>query len=1210
MPAIGRKTPTGIMDVVGEDQALQAVLGRTDFSGLDNEGLDNVGIDFSQLEDYICNNDNNIYFQEQLVSGESPTPGKRPCAPPPPPPGSGVGQLGQRDSVAAFLHNALSQADTGAGSAPLPTANSAAHGNGSQQHQLPESPPDSGSEPPFSPPGDEAKLTGGHAMQSPSHRQPPLHGSYQLATLPQHQPLHSMAATGFQPRDPSGGGHHSLQLLTGNPTESEQQQLLNALPSMLNLPPQSGGGSMTTPPFSRLYSPAPLRPFEDLSREFIVEEVPECAGSISGQKRRRLSDSAQSNGVIQVKQEPAGLGAAAAAVAADAGASVFSIVDDDCSYDAATAGGSGDGSGLIDTSLQCIRFTPFQQSTWHALHDKELHELQPVVFRVDADKGFNYSNADEAFVCQKKNHFQVTVHAQAPGEPVYITVPGRPVAKIDAFYLHFYGVKVESPAQTIKVEQSQSDRSKKPFYPLPVDLSNNLVVKRTIGRLHFSETTSNNMRKKGKPNPDQRYFQLVVSLCAHCGDATYAIASQASERIIVRASNPGQFENDMELSWQKGLTQDSIFHVGRVGINTDKPEEALTVHGTVKVTGHIVQPSDERAKSDVVELDTKEQLKNVSAMRIVRYRYIPEFLDQAGLSEATDTGVLAQEVQHILPDAVREGGDVHLSNGDCIESFLLVNKERIFMENVGAVKELCKVTDNLETRIDELERINRKLSKIKRYDSMKSCSSSNSTIISRGSFPSSRSALGGKKNDRPFCSNKFVQGTIIILILVMAFCLVAMATLYIMEWQRRTVLTASNRHTVPVNSSSQAEQGTKGHRNSVDNATKYKDPGDSTKPFHDDEPKVPPTTRRKGTDSTNAVPIPSAAPQPPGPRWPQPSTTATPPMATTVVPILQPKVVGTPVDCLDGVLGSCRAHCCVPSTPESQDSNAQRVGPAGTAQASKSADKSNNSVPDSPDLSKARQPLDDQPLIDHLADTGSGRVFVDVQDNSAQWGKGGGVAPTALIPPTQPSLELGSLATIVETDRVQDAEVKRAEHHDNGADSIDALASTHRRSKAMHNGKGAHSVVQSLRLLELNVTLGHEYCNTLQCVLGSGPTFSYLVPLSRYMPLQYVTLQFSLMGPHKMTSCSPPEKQLACPAPLPGLDARPMASSSAEGRNHWSEEAAPWWRLPIGLFLQSSYNFRILKQGEHFEQPCGLPKSKAGELFWDYSVTFYRHCEK
>lgn len=46
------------------------------------------------------------------------------------------------------------------------------------------------------------------------------------------------------------------------------------------------------------------------------------------------------------------------------------------------------------------------------------------------------------------------------------------------------------------------------------------------------------------------------------------------------------------------------------------------------------------------------------------------------------------------------------------------------MENIGAVKELCKVTDNLETRIDQLERINRRLTKLKRGDSLKSTSTS------------------------------------------------------------------------------------------------------------------------------------------------------------------------------------------------------------------------------------------------------------------------------------------------------------------------------------------------------------------------------------------------------------------------------------------------------------------------------------------------------
>lgn len=54
------------------------------------------------------------------------------------------------------------------------------------------------------------------------------------------------------------------------------------------------------------------------------------------------------------------------------------------------------------------------------------------------------------------------------------------------------------------------------------------------------------------------------------------------------------------------------------------------------------------------------------------------------------------------------------------------------MENVGAVKELCKLTDNLETRIDELERWSHKLAKLRRLDSLKSTGSSGAFRWGRG----------------------------------------------------------------------------------------------------------------------------------------------------------------------------------------------------------------------------------------------------------------------------------------------------------------------------------------------------------------------------------------------------------------------------------------------------------------------------------------------
>lgn len=157
---------------------------------------------------------------------------------------------------------------------------------------------------------------------------------------------------------------------------------------------------------------------------------------------------------------------------------------------------------------------------------------------------------------------QITCQARLEGDARFVKTD-KGFRKICSFHLHFYGVKMESPSQTIKVEQSQSDRSKKAFHPVlwvnlcksrvhfskrtnlyfcfRIDLRSDQITKITVGRLHFSETTSNNMRKKGKPNPDQRYFYLVVGLHAHCNDDNdYQIISHCSEKIIVRVIIPSR----------------------------------------------------------------------------------------------------------------------------------------------------------------------------------------------------------------------------------------------------------------------------------------------------------------------------------------------------------------------------------------------------------------------------------------------------------------------------------------------------------------------------------------------------------------------------------------------------------------------------------------------------------------------------------------------
>lgn len=725
------------MDVLVDDQALQAVLERSDFVG----GIDNEALDFSQLEDFINDDtdENHTYFGDTLSHNENVPPSRHLSS-------VVVNVDGSSQHHLVAKPAAGTPAVLSTSSAGFQQNSSAVVVDGTtytHPHNLPESPPDSGSEPPYSPQAHSPhQKSQSNAGLTDLLLQSPVPGSNLASSLygkPPHT-IHIQGADTILVQHPS--------VLTPLLTH-QQQQATNSTGL------QSGGNNTLA-----LAAAHAGLPTSNLTDDHSNSGIPAIYTSLNnGAKKRKLSEDS-----VRVKQETEMCG------------------DEELSFQE----GPGEGGLYLDsTSFQCIRFQPFQQNNWHTLCDQNLKELPVPHYRVDADKGFNFSNADDAFVCQKKNHFQITCHTQLQGDAQFVKTPDG-LRKIGSFHLHFYGVKVESPSQTIKVEQSQSDRSKKAFHPVLVDLHGEQVTKVTVGRLHFSETTSNNMRKKGKPNPDQRYFYLVVGLHAHCSDSShYPIVSHASERIIVRASNPGQFESDVELCWQRGGTADSIYHAGRVGVNTDRPDEALVVHGNMKVTGHIVQPSDVRAKRDIQECDSRQQLINLRQLRVVKYRYDPEFSTHCGLDAQSDTGIIAQELQDILPEAVMPAGDIVLPSGTRIDNFLVVNKERILMESVGAVKELCKVTDNLETRIDELERMNRRLVKLKRLDSLKSNTSAFSSA-SRSAFGKPRAKKKQWNDDEIVCSNQLIQVIIVVLILIMAFCLVAMATLYFLEYQKRS----------------------------------------------------------------------------------------------------------------------------------------------------------------------------------------------------------------------------------------------------------------------------------------------------------------------------------------------------------------------------------------------------------------------------------------
>ncbi|KAK8743801.1 hypothetical protein OTU49_001273 [Cherax quadricarinatus] len=1121
-----------IMDPLVVDEALSACLER-DWEG----GIDNEGLDISQLESYINDDNNDTMYFGDLQGGMADI--------------KALGNATPRDSPSRLHHHH--------------------HPNlHHHRHHLPDSPPDSSSEP-YSP-LEHPNLSPHQKVGGISdiYTGPPGGGGANMMTFPYPvmQSLPHQTNPNHNPSTHNPSSHNSLQ---ANPGLGYQQPIMLGGSHLSGSSVPAAGGLGTTP--SSVYGTQGVMSQGTTSGGATITSSAAGAASVAAAKKRKMNESGGLGPMVNIKQEP------------DQGVTnhlgpnvaVTSYSEEDEYTMDSTSG------PFLDASYQCIRFHNFQQHSWSILCDSALKELPLPTFRVDADKGFNFSNPDEAFVCQKKNHFQVTVHVQASGEPVFVKSP-EGLQKVDRFFVHFFGVKTESPSQVIRVEQSQSDRSKKAFHPVQVDLKNDQMSKITVGRLHFSETTSNNMRKKGKPNPDQRYFYLVVALKAHCGDNAYPIAAHASEKIIVRASNPGQFESDVEYTFQRGTYPESIYHMGRVGINTDRPDEALVIHGNVKITGQLLQPSDKRAKKDVAEVDTKEQLKNVQNLRVVKYAYREEFAEQAGMKgdDIYDTGVIAQEVKEVIPDAVKTTGDITLSNGEKIENFLLVNKERIFMENVGAVKELCKVTGNLENRIGELEIMNKKISQLRRFESFKSTSSSVSTRTSATSRVSSvchrsrgcskhHRQMAGSGHDDGICSNKTLQVTTITLVCIMAFCLMAMATIYILDYQERrkelaaVTSTTTTATTIFLSSSM-----------------------------------VTPTLRSATTDRTSLS-------SDDGSLTSVVFTTKPTFGSTTHTPsIPKPPVIGKPADCHENNSNEdpvCPVFCCPtsnvwmgvmspvhpsPSTAATSITITRRIIQYGTTTVpptmsrygevitNKLSTSDPNTVNDSTTHSESQRfkpmPSKKSGTLDQIARLARHRALMDRRPSNSR--------------------------------SIKQTLSKRSIHSKRSTGS-----SSHYKSQMSTNAQ-----IPTIDIVELNTTINHLYClnssDTYQdCFANTAKNYTYSLPISRFMRHTNLTLHFRFMAdnfdrqPSFCANCSDsipsfPFEQCSDT----GTVLSPYDVVESHGpRDHYVT------LLNVGMWHQVAYKFRI-PVVEGAEDPCSFTPEYVGEKYYELNFIFHRVC--
>jgi hypothetical protein len=130
---------------------------------------------------------------------------------------------------------------------------------------------------------------------------------------------------------------------------------------------------------------------------------------------------------------------------------------------------------------------------------------------------------------------------------------------------------------------------------------------------------------------------------------------------------------------------------GKIGINTDSPTQALHVVGNICATGSIGACSDRRFKTDIQPLHGA--LEKLEQLRGVSFKWNPRTYPDRQFDDATQIGLVAQEVNEVLPELVNGSED----------AFYTVDYARLTPLLLEAIKELRAQNESLKSRLETLE---------------------------------------------------------------------------------------------------------------------------------------------------------------------------------------------------------------------------------------------------------------------------------------------------------------------------------------------------------------------------------------------------------------------------------------------------------------------------------------------------------------------------
>jgi len=150
---------------------------------------------------------------------------------------------------------------------------------------------------------------------------------------------------------------------------------------------------------------------------------------------------------------------------------------------------------------------------------------------------------------------------------------------------------------------------------------------------------------------------------------------------------------------------------GYVGIGTTNPTHDLHVAGDIAVAGQIVHPSDKRLKTNIANI--KNGLSLINQLSPKTYNHKTEQVAAFGLSNKPQYGLIAQEVEKVLPEIVIQKALV----GEDGEIYKGLDYEKLIPILIAALQEADKEISNLKSQNTNLKSINQQQTAINQNQS-------------------------------------------------------------------------------------------------------------------------------------------------------------------------------------------------------------------------------------------------------------------------------------------------------------------------------------------------------------------------------------------------------------------------------------------------------------------------------------------------------------